>query len=841
MPKERVKGQRTNYHIILLAKNHEGLKNLYRLISYSHLEHLKMVPRIPKSLLMMHREGLIVGSACEAGEVFRAVLLNKDEDELIRIANEYDYLEIQPTGNNAFLVRSGEIRDEEGLRELNRKISALARKVNKPIVATGDVHFLNPEDAIYRKILMHAREFKDAEQQAPLYFKTTDEMLEEFRYLGEERAFEAVITNPNAIADLCEPLRPFLSEKSTYAPRIEGAEETLRRLATSRAHEIYGEVLPQIVQKRLDKELQSIIGNGYASLYLMAQMLVKKSLDDGYLVGSRGSVGSSFVATMAGITEVNPLQPHYVCQKCKHSDFEIDRKRYACGIDMPKKACPNCGAEEMKREGYEIPFEVFLGFKGDKTPDIDLNFSGDYQPIAHKFTESMFKEGHAFRAGTISGIKDKTVFGYVKAYCEDQGINVSRAEMNRLVAGCTGVKRTTGQHPGGIVIVPEENDIMEFTPIQYPADKQEGNTVTTHFDFHALDDRLVKLDILGHDDPTALRMLQDMTGLDPKTIPQDDGATMKLFSSTEPLGISLSELSCDVGSIAIPEFGTGFVRQILMDTRPTTMEELIRISGLSHGENVWTGNAQDLVHSGVAALREVICTRDDIMTYLILQGYDPSLSFRIMESVRRGKGLTAEMESAIAGHNIPQWFVESCRKIKYMFPRAHAAAYVMMAFRVAYFKVHYPLEFYAVYYTVRADVFDVEKALGGEKRVLRNIEEIKSKGNLAEEKEKNLLIILEVVFEMNKRGIELLPVDIYKSDAKRFLVENGAIRPPFSSIAGVGANAAELIEKGRAGGAYTSLEDFRIRTKVNSAAFKTLASMGCLDGIPESNQISLFS
>lgn len=583
VPRERVKGQRNTYHIILIAKNHEGLKNMYRLVSYAHLEHLKGVPRIPRSLLQMHREGLIIGSACEAGELFHAVLAGEPHDKLVEIAKEYDYLEIQPIGNNAFLVRNETVKDEEGLRDLNRKIVALGDELGIPVVATGDVHFLNPEDAIYRAILMSARDFKDAEQQAPLYFKTTDEMLEEFSYLGEEKAFEVVVTNPNAIADSCDRLKAFLSEKGTYAPTFEGANEELRGMAEKRAHEIYGDPLPEVVQARLEKELNSIIGNGYATLYLLAQRLVHKSNSDGYLVGSRGSVGSSFVATMAGITEVNPLQPHYVCPNCKHSDFNIDRTKYACGVDMPDADCPVCGTK-YKKLGYEIPFEVFLGFKGDKTPDIDLNFSGEYQPVAHKYVEEMFGEGHAFRAGTISGLQDKTIYGYIKGYCEQQGVSFNKGETERLVAGCVGVKRTTGQHPGGIVIVPQENDIIEFSPVQYPADKKEKNTITTHFDFHAMDDRLVKLDILGHDDPTVLRMLEDLTGIDPKTIPLDDPDTMEIFRSLESLGVSLDELGCDVGCIAIPEFGTNFVRGMIMDTRPTTMEELVRISGLSHGE-----------------------------------------------------------------------------------------------------------------------------------------------------------------------------------------------------------------------------------------------------------------
>lgn len=833
------KAKRRTYHTILIAKNHEGLKNLYRLVSYAHLEHLRKVPRIPKSLLLLHREGIIAGTACEAGELFRALLAGAAEEQLERIAHMYDFLEIQPIGNNAFLLRNEKVADEEGLRDLNRRIVALGERLGKPVVATGDVHFLEPEHAVFRSIIMHARGFEDSEEQAPLYFKTTEEMLEEFAYLGPQKAREVVVDNPNAIAQSCERLKPFLSEKGTYAPTFPGAEDELRDMAMSRAYEIYGDPLPEVVQKRLDKELGSIIGNGYASLYLMAQRLVEKSLSDGYLVGSRGSVGSSFVANMAGITEVNALQPHYVCPGCKFSDFDMDRTRYACGVDMPDRACPRCGGPLMKL-GYEIPFETFLGFKGDKTPDIDLNFSGAYQPVAHKFTETMFGEGHAFRAGTISGVKDKTVYGYVRAWCEENNLTPTKEEIDRLVAGCAGVKKTTGQHPGGIVIVPAEHDIMEFTPIQYPADKTDVNTITTHFDFHAMDDRLVKLDILGHDDPTALRMLQDLTGLDPKTIPLDDKETMAIFSTADPLGCSLKELGCDVGSIAIPEFGTAFVRQILMDTRPTTMEELVRIAGLSHGTGVWLDNAQDLVLGGTANLSDVICTRDDIMNYLILRGGEPAISFKIMESVRKGKGLTEDMEAAMRAVHTPEWFIESCKKIKYMFPRAHAAAYVMMAFRIAYYKVHMPLAFYAAYFTVRADAFDIAAARGGAETVLKNIKALKRKGSEIEQKEADLLLILEVVFEMNKRGIDLLPVDLYKSAAREFRVEDGKLRPPFSAVAGMGENAADAAAQAGAQGPYISIEDFRSRSGANSAVVQSLRDLGALDGLPEANQLTLF-
>lgn len=840
VPQERIKGKRSTYHIILIAKTTVGLKHLYKMVSYAHLEHLRGVPQIPRSLLLFHRQDVIVGSACEAGELFRAVLEKKPHGEIVSVAREYDYLEVQPIGNNEFLVRNETVKDDEGLRDLNREIVALGEELSIPVVATGDAHFMDPEDSIYRAIVMSAREFKDAEQQAPLYFHTTDEMLEEFAYLGTEKAEEIVIDNPNAIADMCDSMMPFLSEKGTYAPEFENASERLKTMAEKRAHEIYGDILPPVVQARLDKELNSIIGNGYASLYLSAQMLVKKSNSDGYLVGSRGSVGSSFVATMAGITEVNPLQPHYVCPNCRHSDFDVDLKKYTCGIDMPDAYCPECGTE-YKKLGYTIPFEAFLGFKGDKTPDIDLNFSGEYQPTAHKYVEVMFGAGHAFRAGTIAELKDKTVYGYIKGYCEQYNAAFSRAETDRLVHGCVGVKRTTGQHPGGIIIVPDGYEIFDFTPIQYPADKSEKNTITTHFDFHAMDDRLVKLDILGHDDPTAMRMFEDITGLDPKDIPQDDPETMKLFSSAEPLGTTLEELGCDVGSIGIPEFGTTFVRGMLMETRPTTMDELLRISGLSHGTDVWLGNARDMVLGGVATLSEVICTREDIMHTIMNMGGEASISFKTMESVRKGRGLTEEMEKNLTALHAPDWFVNSLRKIKYLFPRAHAAAYVMMSFRTAYYKVHYPLAFYSVYFTARADAFDVEAASGGEERVLKNIKAIAAKGKAAEQKEQDLLSILEVVYEMNRRGIALLPIDLYRSHATKFLIEDGALRPPLSSIAGVGTNAAEGIGAARDGTAFTSVEDFRARTKANSAVVEKLRALGCFEGMPETNQLTLFS
>lgn len=839
---KRGKARPKTYHIIILAKTQQGMYNLYKIVSHAHLDFLHTKPQIPWSLLSMFREGLILGSACVEGELFQAMLRGESEEALQTIARRYDYLEIQPIGNNAFLLREGKAADEEALREYNRRILQMGRSLDIPVAATGDVHFLEPEDAQYRAILMSEMGFEDADEQAPLYFKTTDEMLEEFSYLGEEDALDVVVTTPNAIAAKIEQLKPY--PDGTHAPVIPDAENILKNMALDTAHAKYGDPLPETVQKRLDKELNSIITNGFASLYLMAQRLVQKSLSDGYLVGSRGSVGSSLVATMAGITEVNALPPHYVCPNCKHSDFDTDREKYSCGVDMPDKTCPNCGTP-YRKEGFEIPFEVFLGFKGDKTPDIDLNFSGEYQPVAHKFTETMMGPGHAFRAGTISAVQDKTVYGYVMKYLEKHGRTVSRAEVDRLCAGISGVKRTTGQHPGGIVVVPKERDIFEFTPIQYPADQKEKNTITTHFDFHALDDRLVKLDILGHDDPTALRMLQDMTGIDPRTIPLDDPETLKLYSSMEPLGVDLSALSgTDVGSLGLPEFGTGFVRQMLKDTRPTTMEELVRIAGLSHGTDVWLNNAQDLVKDGTATLSEVICTRDDIMNYLIAHGVESSMAFKTMESVRKGRGLKDEMRAAMEEQHIPQWFITSCEKIKYMFPRGHAVAYVMMSFRIAYYKMHYPKEFYAVYYTVRADSFDVQYAVGGAETVLKNIQTIEKKGKEASNLEKDLVTILEVVYEMNLRGIELLPVSIYKSQATRFVIEGNAIRPPFSAVSGVGENAAvamaEAIEK-RGGKPFVTIEEFASETKANSGVVTALEAAGCFGDMPKNNQISLFS
>ena len=827
-------------HIIILAKTQAGMKNLYRIVSYAHLDHFHYHPIIPFSLLSLYREGLILGSACEAGELYQAILNNAGEERITYLAKTYDFLEIQPRGNNAFLVREGKAT-EERILEINREIVSLGDRLEIPVVATGDVHFLNPEDAIYREVILTKNGFDDASFQAPLYYKTTTEMLDEFAYLGDETARRVVVDEPNRIADRCDLLKPF--PDGTHAPTIENANDILRDMAVGKAHEIYGDPLPEVVQARLDRELKSIIGNGFASLYLMAQRLVHKSNSDGYLVGSRGSVGSSFVATMAGITEVNPLQPHYICPNCKHGDFDVDRSQYACGIDMPNQNCPICGSKYDKM-GYDIPFEVFLGFDGDKTPDIDLNFSGEYQPVAHKYVEEMFGRGHAFRAGTISGVAERTAFDYVRIYEEKTGKVLRRAEKERIAKGCQDVKVTTGQHPGGIVIVPKEDDILDYTPIQYPADKSDKNTITTHFDFHAMDDRLVKLDILGHDDPTALRMLQDLTGLDPVTIPLDDPDTMRIYIASDSLKVDLSAIDCNVGTLGTPEFGTGFVRGVLDATQPTTMEELVRISGLTHGTDVWLGNAEPLVINKIAKLNEVICTRDDIMNYLIMHGVDASSSFKIMESVRKGKGLKPEMEQKLLENNIPSWYIDSCKKIKYMFPRGHAVAYTMMSFRVAYYKVHHPLEFYSVYYTVRADLFDVSLAAGGAERVLETIRELERAAAKMTDSEKgrnkDIVTILEVVYEMNMRGIELLPVDLYKSDATKFLVEDGALRPPFNAIPGVGGNAAESLAENREGHVFHTIEEFRATTKANSGVIAAMEKCGCFEGLDKSAQISLF-
>jgi DNA polymerase-3 subunit alpha (Gram-positive type) len=824
------------YHVTILVKDQKGLRNLYEIISKSNLEYFHRTPRIPKSLLISRREGLIIGSACEQGEVFRAIVSNLEEKKLENIISFYDYLEVQPVGNNEFLIGKGEVKSVEELREINRKIYLLGKKYNKLIVATGDVHFLDPWDDIYRKILMAGKGYKDADRQPPLYFKTTDEMLKEFEYLGEEVAKEIVIDNPNKIADLVEEVKPI--PDGTFPPVIEGAEEELRRLTLDKAHEIYGDPLPEIVQNRLDRELNSIINNGYAVMYIIAQKLVSKSLKDGYLVGSRGSVGSSLVATMSGITEVNPLPPHYVCPNCKYSEFITDGS-YGCGVDMPDKTCPHCGTL-MRKDGFDIPFEVFLGFEGDKEPDIDLNFSGEYQPIAHKYTEELFGKGHVFRAGTIGTLADKTAYGFVKKYFEERNLVVHKSEIKRLTMGCTGVKRTTGQHPGGIMVVPKDKSIYDFTPIQHPADAEDTDVITTHFDYHSISGRLLKLDILGHDDPTVIRMLEDLTGINAREIPLDDKKTMSLFTSVESLEIDPEELNTPVGTLGLPEFGTKFVRQMLIDTRPTTFAELVRISGLSHGTDVWLNNAQDIIREGIATLKEVISTRDDIMLYLISKGMDKKLSFKIMENVRKGKGVTQEEIEEMRKHGVPNWFIESCQKIKYMFPKAHAVAYVIMAFRIAYFKVHYPEAFYATYFTVRADDFNLDIVLKGKDSIKNAIKEIEAKGNNASPKEKSLLTVLEVALEMYLRGFKFINVDLYKSDAVKFLITEEGLLPPLNSLEGVGIQAAKTIAQERENGKFLSVEDFRNRTKVSKTVIEILKQYGCLTDLPESNQLSLF-
>ncbi|HWR59983.1 MAG TPA: PolC-type DNA polymerase III [Clostridia bacterium] len=826
-----------SYHIILLVKNMTGLKNLYKLISMSHLDYFYKKPRIPKSLLMQYKEGLIIGSACEAGEIFRNILNSVDENTLIENVRFYDYLEIQPNGNNEFLLRTGRLSNKGELEAINRRIVELGRKLNKPVVATGDVHFLEPEDEIYRRIIMAGQGYSDADEQAPLYFKSTDEMLEEFKYLGKETAHEVVVENPNRIFEQIEDIIPIPEE--TYPPKIEGAEDQIKEMTMKKVHEIYGDSLHEVIVKRLEKELNSIINHGYAVLYLIAQKLVSKSNSDGYLVGSRGSVGSSFVATMCDITEVNPLPPHYLCPNCKYVHFFTDGS-VESGADLADKECPECGGV-LKKEGHDIPFEMFLGFDGDKEPDIDLNFAGEYQPEAHKYTEELFGKGYVFRAGTIGTIAEKTAYGYIKKYYEERGIKINNAEMNRLVQGCTGIKRTTGQHPGGVMIVPNYTDIYNFTPIQRPADDTGSSIITTHFDYHSISGRLLKLDILGHDVPSIIRMLEDMTGFNVNNIPLDDEKTMSLFTSTEALGVELEEIDCAVGSLGIPEFGTKFVRQMLIDTQPKTFAELVRISGLSHGTDVWLNNAQDLIRSGTATLKEVIATRDDIMLYLLHKGVQPKTSFKTAENVRKGKGLTPEFEEAMREKGVPDWYIQSCKTVKYLFPKAHATAYVMMSFRIAYYKVYYPEAFYATYFTVKLDDFDADLVVKGKDSVKAKWIEIDRLGNNATTKEKNLMTVLEVAYEMYLRDIRLLPVDLYKSAADKFLVTGEGILPPLGSLQGLGASAAQNIVSTRQESGFISMDDLRERAKVSKTVIEIMKNHGCLDGLPESNQLSLFS
>ncbi len=828
------------YHAIILAKNYVGLKNLYKLISFSHINYFYKKPRILKSIYKKYSEGLILGSACEQGEIYRAIVAGKTDEEIEDIASDYDYLEIQPLGNNMFMVRNGTVPDVKALEDINKKIVELGEKLGKPVVATCDVHFMDPQDEIYRRILMAGQGYDDADEQAPLYLRTTEEMLKEFEYLGEEKAYEVVVTNTNKIADLCEKISPISPEKCP--PHIDGCEQTIKDIAYNKAHELYGDPLPDLVQERLDKELNSIIKNGFSVMYIIAQKLVWKSNEDGYIVGSRGSVGSSFVANMTGITEVNSLPPHYRCPKCKYSDFTDYGCQ--CGFDLPDKDCPKCGTK-MVKDGIDIPFETFLGFNGDKEPDIDLNFSGEYQAKAHRYTEVIFGKGTTFKAGTVGTVADKTAYGYVKKYYEERGIPVNNAEVLRIAQGCTGIKRTTGQHPGGIIVVPKGREIYEFCPVQHPADDPNSDIITTHFDYHSIDQNLLKLDILGHDDPTMIRMLYDITGIDPTKVPLDDKETMSIFSSTDALGVTPEQIKSKVGSYGIPEFGTKFVRGMLVDTKPTTFDELIRISGLSHGTDVWLGNAQSLIEEGTVTLNEAICCRDDIMIYLIKKGVPPNHAFKIMETVRKGKALKdpekwAEYVTIMKENNVPDWYIKSCEKIKYMFPKAHAAAYVTNAFRIAWFKVHEPKAYYAAYFTIRADEFDSDIMCYGKEKVINKMKEIDLAGNSATTKDKNMYAILELVLEMYERGIKFLPIDLYKSHATKFIVEEDGIRPPLNSIPGLGTVAAEGIDSAKQEGKFMSIDDMRIRSKIGKSVIELLDRVGCLKGMSQSNQISLF-
>ena len=834
------------YHAIILVKNYTGLRNLYELVSMAHIDYFFRRPRIPKSKFMQMREGLILGSACEAGELYRALLDGEPKQRIEELVHFYDYLEIQPLGNNKFMIdspRVENIHSMEDIKNMNRKIVELGETYGKPVVATCDVHFIDPDDAAFRKIIMAAEGFSDADNQPPLYFRTTDEMLAEFDYLGEEKAREVVITNTNLIADQIEKIKPIPDE--TFPPKIEGADEQLRQICMDKAHSIYGDPLPPLVQERLETELNSIISNGYAVLYIIAQKLVWKSVADGYLVGSRGSVGSSFAANMAGITEVNSLPPHYVCPNCKYSDFDSELVKSfameeASGCDMPDMNCPKCGTL-MHKDGHDIPFQTFLGFEGDKEPDIDLNFSGEYQQTAHAYTEELFGVGHVFKAGTIGTLADKTAYGFVKKYFDEREITAHNAEITRLMNGCTGVKRTTGQHPGGLMVVPSDHNIYEFCPIQRPANDVNSTVTTTHFDYHSISGRLLKLDLLGHDDPTVIRMLYDLTGVNPQTVPLGDPATMSLFESPEALGVTAEDIGCETGTLGIPEFGTKFVRGMLLDTKPKTFADLLRISGLSHGTDVWLGNAQTLIENGTITLKETISTRDSIMIYLINKGVDKKKSFKIMEKVRKGKGLTDEDIADMKAANVPDWYIESCQKIKYMFPKAHAAAYVMMAFRIAYFKINYPEAYYATYFTVRAcDDFDYSCMCKGMDVAKAAMREIHAKGMEATAKDKAKMTVLELIVEFYARGFKFLPIDLYKSDSRKFIVTEEGLIPPFNSLQGLGINAAQSIVDGREAGEFHTIEELKERTSLGRSLIDLLKENGVLNGIPETNQLSLF-
>ncbi|MGM0851513.1 MAG: PolC-type DNA polymerase III [Bacillota bacterium] len=826
------------YHCTLIAQTEEGLKNLYKLVSISHMNYFFRVPRIPRSQLQKYRTGILVGSGCDKGEVFEG-MMQKGKEEVEETAQFYDYLEVHPKEVYQHLIELDLVQSHKNLEDIIKNIVDLGKKLDKPVVATGNVHYLNENDKIYRKILVGSQGGANPLNRHELpdvHFRTTNEMQDAFSFLGKETAKEIVVDNTNKIADLVDVIKPIRDD--LYTPKIEGADEEMRRMSYAMAKSIYGDKLPEIVEARLEKELKSIIGHGFAVIYLISHKLVKKSLDDGYLVGSRGSVGSSFVATMTEITEVNPLPPHYVCPSCKKSEF-FDDGSVGSGFDLPNKDCPDCGIP-YKKDGHDIPFETFLGFKGDKVPDIDLNFSGEYQPNAHNYTKVLFGEDNVYRAGTIGTVAEKTAYGYVKGYANDHQLQIRGAEIDRLVSGCTGVKRTTGQHPGGIIVVPDYMDIYDFSPIQFPADDSSSEWKTTHFDFHSIHDNLLKLDILGHDDPTVIRMLQDLSGVDPKTIPTDDPEVMKIFSGTESLGVTADQIMCKTGTLGIPEFGTRFVRQMLEDTKPTTFSELVQISGLSHGTDVWLGNAQELIHNNICNLSEVIGCRDDIMVYLIYQGLEPSLAFKIMEFVRKGKGLQDEWVEEMKKNGVPDWYIDSCLKIKYMFPKAHAAAYVLMAVRIAYFKVHHALLYYAAYFTVRAEDFDIEAMVRGSQAVRAKIEEINSKGLDASPKEKNTLTVLELALEMCERGYKFQKVDLYRSQAAEFVIDGDSLIPPFNSIPGLGTNAAINIVNARQNGEFLSKEDLQQRGRVSKTIIEYLDNHGCLEALPDKNQLSLF-
>jgi len=837
------------YHAIILATCDQGRTNLYKLISLAHIKYYHRRPRIPKSEFIRYRDGLLIGSACEAGELYRAILNGRPEEEISRLVNFYDYLEIQPLGNNAFLVRDEDspVASNDDLIEINKKIVRLGEQFHKPVVATCDVHFLDPEDEIYRRIIMAGQGFKDADEQAPLFLRTTEEMLKEFAYLGSEKAEEVVITNTNRIADMCEKISPVRPDKCP--PVIENSDQMLRDICYNKAHKMYGDPLPEIVQERLDRELNSIISNGYAVMYIIAQKLVWKSNEDGYLVGSRGSVGSSFVATMSGITEVNPLHAHYLCKHCQYSDFDSDLvKSFSgrSGCDMPDKLCPRCG-KPLSKEGFDIPFETFLGFKGNKEPDIDLNFSGEYQSKAHKYTEVIFGEGQTFKAGTIGTLADKTAFGYVKNYYEERGVHKRNCEIDRIVLGCVGVRRTTGQHPGGIVVLPMGEQIYTFTPVQHPANDMTVDITTTHFDYHSIDHNLLKLDILGHDDPTMIRMLQDLTGVDPTQIPLDDKAVMSLFQDTSALGITPDDLvNCQLGALGIPEFGTDFAMGMLIDTQPKEFSDLVRIAGLSHGTDVWLGNAQTLIQEKKATISTAICTRDDIMIYLISMGLDSEESFKIMENVRKGivaKGKCdkwTEWKQDMIDHNVPDWYIWSCEKIKYMFPKAHAAAYVMMAWRIAYCKVFYPLAYYAAYFSIRATAFSYELMCQGKEKLEGYMHEYEKRKDELSKKEQDTYKDMRLVQEMYARGFEFLPLDIYKSEPHHFQIVDGKLLPALNTIDGLGDNAAVAIAEAAKDGIFLSKDDFRERTKVSKTTIELMSDLGLFGDMPESNQLSLF-